>query len=170
MLRRDRTVISLVARATKQYTELQVKSSPSAATEKAAETGISRAFYANVSRLRRPGPWPHPPPGPAARTAAPSGSCRRRRRAACPPCRAAPTGVGHHVREGAAGAEAGDGAALLAPPVRGRRRAGEGAAGRLLKGGDGCLTVGQVVERLPCRPPRSGRSSALARRAGRSAS
>ena len=97
-------------------------------------------------------------------------------------------GVGHHVREGAARAEAGDDAALPAvvgPPVehspshqRGaqvagrrrldrkacrrdrrwraggaeeRRRAGEGAPGRLLEGGNGGLrfAVGQVVERLP---------------------
>ena len=48
-----------LARGTsKQYTELQAQSSSSAATEKAAETGISRTFYANVRWLRRPGPGP----------------------------------------------------------------------------------------------------------------
>ena len=38
------------------------------------------------------GPGPHPPPGPV--RAAPSGSRRRQRRVACPPCRAAPTLAG----------------------------------------------------------------------------
>ena len=50
-----------LARGTsKQYTELQVQPeeqiSSSAGTEMAAETGISRTFYANVRWLRRPGP------------------------------------------------------------------------------------------------------------------
>ena len=50
-------IFCCLARGTSKQT--QCKSLPqSAAKEKAAETGISRAFYVNVRWLRRPGPWP----------------------------------------------------------------------------------------------------------------
>ena len=57
------------------------------------------------------GPGPHPPPGPERE--APSGSRTMRRRAACPPCRAAPTSTG------------------CRPPPASRRRAGR--SGRRLR-------------------------------------